>query len=452
VSKALNRIAELVWQEAGIVIGKPQLPALAAAIGRAAPGLDAERFLAEVAGRVGAARALARLIDEVTVQETYFLREPRELNEVDWVWLLERARASGSDTVRVWVSACATGEEAYSLAMLACEALGSGQPPVSILATDISTAAVERAEAARYSERSLRNVPVELRARYLIEDGSKATVRQSLRSLVRFRHHNLVRDPAPPLGELPFDVISCRNVLIYFDGPTVERVIGSLESALRPEGSLILGVADRLSGTAGRMARAPLAGPPAERRSTRPPRRDSRRPLGREVPRPRQTANGSEPIPASGPSGGASSVSRLDITPRRRTEDRIEDALTAANSGDHESATAIIGQVLELDPLNADAYFVRGLAELGLGESDAAARAFRRALYVDPSFGLAAFGLGRAHDARGDHKAARRAYQQALRTLDPHHERHRVVLDHVDLAHVAAACREELVSSRASPP
>jgi predicted TPR repeat methyltransferase len=69
---------------------------------------------------------------------------------------------------------------------------------------------------------------------------------------------------------------------------------------------------------------------------------------------------------------------------------------------------------------------------------------FRRALYVDPSFGLAAFKLGRAHDASGERAAARRAYERALRALDPEDERHRLILDQVDLGDVAAACRVRL--------
>lgn len=447
MSEALAQVAALVQRETGIAIRESQLPALAAAIGRAAPGVDAEGLLAEVAGQTGGGAAIGRLVDEVTVKETYFLRELREMQAVDWRALAERARVGGSDTVRVWVSACATGEEAYSFAMLASEAMGSPQPPVSVLATDISTAALERAEAARYSERSLRNVSAELRERYFDREGSQYVARQSLRSLVRFRHHNLVNAPAPPPGEVPFDVIACRNVLIYFDAPTVERVIESLESALRPEGSLILGVADRLSGTAGRLARTALAREPAERRRPRPPGRVLRRPLGVEDPGSRRpgaaAAQMSQPGQAADRGGDGP-----DEVPRRRIEDRIEDALDAADRGELETAIAITGHVLGREPLDADAYFVRGLAELGLGDTVAAVSSLRRALYLDPSFGLAAFELGRAHDAREDHKAARRAYEQALRTLDPDDDRHRVILDQVDLGDIAAACRTRLATGR----
>lgn len=417
------RLAELLHRETGIVIGETQWPALAAAVGRVTPGLDAKGFLAQMERELGPGPALTRLIEEMTVKETYFMREPRELCELDWSALLARARGRGSDVVRVWVSACATGEEAYTFAMLASEALGS-RPPVSILATDISTAALERARAARYSGRSLRNVPAELSGRYFIGDGPVATVKESLREIVRFRTHNIVRDPAPPAGEVPFDVVACRNVLIYFDGPTIERVIASLESALHPDGCLILGVADRVSSTAARAAGVAAAGPPVDRRARR---RTLRRPLGRE------------------PAGDGVAQPRAP-TPRRRTEDRIEDALTAANRGELEAALATIGQLLVRDPLNSDAYLVRGLAELGLGEPRAAMSSLRRALYLDPSFGVAAFQLGRAHELLGDLEAARLAYRRALRTLNPYEDRHDILLEQVDIVDIAAAARERLTA------
>lgn len=428
------QVAELVQRETGMVISASQRPALAAALGRVAAQMDAERFLRELAERPVGGWLLARLVDEVTVKETYFFRELAELGAIDWPAMLEQALASGCDSVRVWVAACATGDEAYSLAILASQALGTSRPPVAIIATDISNAAIERAVEGTYAERALRNVPGVLRERYFVEDAGGYVVAPTVRALVRFRQHNLLKDPMPPAGEVPFDVIACRNVLIYFDGETVEQVIGSLERALRPQGLLILGAADRLSGTARRLGRDAIAASPVERRGRRAPARALRRPLGLDEPG----------RAASGAARPADAAQRPQGTPRRRAEDRVEDALLAADAGDLEAALAVIGQVLAAEPMNADALFVRGLAELGLEDADGAAASFRRALYIDPSFGLAAFELGRAQDARGAMGAAKRAYEQALRTLDPDDDRHRVILDKVDIGDIAAACRARL--------
>jgi chemotaxis protein methyltransferase CheR len=302
------------------------------------------------------------------------------------------------------------------LAILASEAFGRAAPPVTILATDISNAALARAEAGSgYSERSVRNLSQRLRERYLLpERKSHFRVKDQLKALVRFRHHNLIEDSSPPPGEVPFDVVCCRNVLIYFDLPTVGQVLGSLETAARPGGRLILGAADRLSGTAGALGRA-VTSPTVERRRVRRTR-SLRRPLG------------------------------LESGPRRRYEDRIEDALLAANEGDLDSAAEIVAELLAADPTLADAYFVCGLVKLESGDPQAAAASLRTALYLDPSFGLAAFELGRAHDANEDPKAARRAYGQALRSLDAADDRHRAILDQIDLGDVAAACAARLQS------
>jgi tetratricopeptide (TPR) repeat protein len=108
--------------------------------------------------------------------------------------------------------------------------------------------------------------------------------------------------------------------------------------------------------------------------------------------------------------------------------------------------------VLAQDPLNADAHFVRGLAELGAGDANASVQSLRRALYVDSGFGLAAFKLGRAQEARGDAAAATQAYEQALHTLDGPEARGPQILGDVDLGDIAAVCRLRLRAlTRATP-
>jgi tetratricopeptide (TPR) repeat protein len=125
-------------------------------------------------------------------------------------------------------------------------------------------------------------------------------------------------------------------------------------------------------------------------------------------------------------------------------EGGIDAALAAANQGSLEKTLALTERLLHDDPLDANAYFVRGLAELGVDDPHSAAASLRRALYVDPAFGLAAFQLGRAHERRGDSAAAARAYEQALHTLEPGDGRHDAILDQVDLGDVASACAMRL--------
>jgi chemotaxis protein methyltransferase CheR len=423
VSGPLDSVAELVRRESGIQVKESQLGALEAALDRVSPGMDAPRFLAAMDDHAQRPALLGRLIDEVAVQETFFMREPRELEAIDWHRLLATAHARGAAEVSVWVSACASGEEAYSIAVLAAEAFGHGPAPVSILATDISDRALGRAKEAVFSERSMRDVSEGRRERFFAPVGRRSGAGAQLRSMVRFRRHNLVADEMPPAGEAPFDLILCRNVLIYFDAGTVQRVLGSLESALRLEGQLILGASDRLSSSAQRLAEiAARPVPIARGRAPRPVPRDRaerlRKPLGR--------------------AGGTAATA---VSPQEWT---VRHALEAANAGEYAAAAEAVERVLADDPLDAEAYFVRGLTELAGGDPGSAIGSLRRALYIDPTFALAAFQLGRAQGERGDARAARRAYGQALRTLDPDDDRHRDLLAGVDVGDIAAACRARL--------
>ena len=221
-------------------------------------------------------------------------------------------------------------------------------------------------------------------------------------------------DPVPPSGESHFDLVVCRNVLIYFDPPTIAQVLEWLERSLRPDGVLVLGAADALHRTVG--TAQPIPGPQ--------PRRPPRRPLGQP--------------PVGRP-----------LPPAR--EQRLAAALDAAGNGDREGALAQVRSLLGENALDADAHFVHGLVGLGAGRPAEAAGALRRALFADPSFGLAAFTLGRAYDELGDTLAARRSYQVALRTLDPADDRHRQMLQQIGIADITAACRLRLARAVAAP-
>jgi chemotaxis protein methyltransferase CheR len=413
MTDSLAQIAELVRRETGIVATPAREAALRAAVRRAAPGLDADGFLAVMSDRARSGDLLARLIDEVTTRETTFSRDRGQLDTISWPDLLRSARAAGSRTVRVWSAGCASGEEPYTLALLAHEALGPAPPPVDVLGTDISEAALAAGAAGRYRERAIRALGAAERAQYLDRHADGAYLAgQRLRRLVRFRGHNLARDPIPPAGEAAFDLVVCRNVLIYFDQPLAARIIESLRQALRAGGRLILGAADALQLTTARAAAASASSAGLAPDGPVSPGRSFRRPLGRPPPRPR--------------------------------EQQLAAALEAAGRGERDAALAGVAALIAGDPLDADAHFIGGLVALEAGEPAAAVAALRRALYADPTFALAAFTLGRAYDALGDDAAARRAFEQVLRTLDPADHRHEPILAQVDLGDIAAACRARL--------
>lgn len=424
MNPAVAGVAELVRQRTGMTVPAARVPALRAAIQRAAPGLGELGFLAAASDPVHGTALVDRLIDEVTVQETFFLRDLDQLDLIPWRALALAARGGRERQVRVWSAGCATGEEVYTLALLAAESFGPAPAPVDVLGTDISCAALAAAADGRYGDRSVRALGPPLRERHLDHEADgRYAVTGRLRAMVRFRRHNLASDAIPPPGEAPFDLIVCRNVLIYFSRPLVTQVSTLLERALAPGGALMLGATDAVA----RTAAIGVHGRPA-RRVTKPPAAASSPPRarpGRVTP----AADARQPGP---------SMSR---------EDRLTAALEAADKGESDAALAQVAFVLAADPLDADAHFVGGLVTLQAGEPARAADALRRALYTDPTYALAAFTLGRAFDALGDTTAARRAYGQALRSLDPGDQRHDPMLQQVGLGDIAAACRARLRGS-----
>jgi chemotaxis protein methyltransferase CheR len=427
MSAALTEVARIIQRQSGIELKPAQFTSLEAAISRIDRDLTAEDLL----GPAVSPQTLERLIDEITVRETFFFRHRSELDAIDWYSTLDAARARGSDVVRVWVAGCASGEEAYTVAILACEAFACASPPVSMLATDIAPTALGQAIGGRYGKRAMRTLPETIRQHYFTTEGETVIVSQRLRALVEFRRHNLVRDPIPPSGE-QFDVILCRNVLIYFDRPTVERVLGALEGALAPAGMLVLGAADRIS----------RQGDPASR--TRPG--GAGRPLPRRTPalHPEAPADSfKQDVAIAGSEPSAPRGDQFDEAPKH-SRPRLADALQAADRGDLDLAAQVAKDSLAEDPLDSEAHYLCGVVELARDDARAALGPLRRALYIDPNLSFAAFKLACAHDTLGEAELARRAYERTLRTLDHSAARQASQASQLDLLDITAACHTRL--------
>lgn len=189
----------------------------------------------------GADAELAQLIEALVVNETYFFRERAALDLTVNLLMPELMRAGTRP--RVWCAACATGEEPYTLAMLLD---GAGLlDAVTIVASDISARALARAKEGTYFRRSLRALPPDVAGRWLIPIENGMRVDQRIARAVDFRRVNLVDDTqVAALGQ--FDVVLCRNVLIYFSDATIESAVATLSRALRPEGCLFVGASESL--------------------------------------------------------------------------------------------------------------------------------------------------------------------------------------------------------------
>jgi chemotaxis protein methyltransferase CheR len=186
---------------------------------------------------------LVEMIDALTTNKTSFFREDRHF---DFLQELLGAR-DPSVGMTVWSAGCSTGEEPYTLAMLLAENRRErGGPPSRILATDISGQALAKAQRGVYTAAIVQPVPPALRQKYLkrADVAGSYEVGDDLRRLVRFSRLNLMGD-WPMRG--PFDAIFCRNVMIYFDAPTKERLVERFAGLLAPGGHLFVGHAESLS-------------------------------------------------------------------------------------------------------------------------------------------------------------------------------------------------------------
>jgi chemotaxis protein methyltransferase CheR len=183
-----------------------------------------------------------RVMDALSVQETYFWREfdqVRVLVDVIIPKLAQQGRP-----IRVWSAACASGEEPYSIAMALAERGWSG-PPVEIIGSDASEAALAKAKAGLFRERSFRALPPELRAKYFEQQRDGYFLHPEIRSKVTFHWANLMRLEEFPLTE-HVDVIFCRNVFIYFSPTAIKRVIAMFSRRLAAGGHLFVGSSESL--------------------------------------------------------------------------------------------------------------------------------------------------------------------------------------------------------------
>jgi chemotaxis methyl-accepting protein methylase len=196
-------------------------------------------------------REMDRLVDMLTINVTRFFRNAHVWDAIRAIVVPDLWR-SQIETVRVWSAGSASGEEAYSMAMLfhrhaAVEGMLNQIGRVVVTGTDVDANAVRAAKRGAYAAADLQEVPDDVRQRYFSDD---APYRPSpgVRRLVRFVTHDLLKDPYPAA---PQHIIICRNVLIYFDRAVQQQVIGRFRESLEPGGYLILGKVETLLGTPG---------------------------------------------------------------------------------------------------------------------------------------------------------------------------------------------------------
>jgi chemotaxis protein methyltransferase CheR len=428
----LDRVLALLGERLGLDFPASRRDAAEAGILRAmsrAGARDPEVYL-DLLLREGP--AWDDLVAELTVGETYFFREAAQFDFIRREVLPGLRRRGG--TVRAWSAACASGEEAYSLAIV-LDQEGFGERSF-LLATDVNQAALVKARQATYTAWSLRGEGAAAAGPYLLRRGDRYVLAERLRQRVTFAALNLAQDryPAEATGVCVMDVILCRNVLIYFGRETVRSVARRLYDTLAPGGWLFAGASDPpLGGEAPfesvlaeggvfyRRPTAPAPGALVEMREASPKG---------AAPPPLQRGGLTPPRPAPLRASPAPAPPPLDHQEEARAAfARGDYARAAALAGDRADCAALrvrslanldpvaaeqaCAEALRRQPLDVELHYLHAILLLGLGREVEAGGAVRRVLYLDRTLAAAHFTLGTVLERRGDPAAACRAYRAA---------------------------------------
>ena len=243
-------IAQMLYQRSGLVITQEKAYLLESRLNPVARKWDLDGFDALIAAVKNKKdeRLLVDVTEAMTTNESFFFRDNRPFDQFKEIVLphLLEARAARKQ-IRIWSAACSSGQEPYTLAMiLKEEAAKLAGWNLEIIATDLSTEILDKAKAGLYSQFEVqRGLPISYLMKYFSQQGEKWQISDEIRSMVSYRPFNLLENPSQ-LGT--FDVVFCRNVLIYFDQATKGQVLSRIAQIMPADGFLYLGGAETVLG------------------------------------------------------------------------------------------------------------------------------------------------------------------------------------------------------------
>lgn len=243
-----DQIRTLLYDESGISLGENKQSLVVSRLSKRLRDLQLDNFDAyyEFVTSDDSGAEFTRMLDLLSTNKTDFFREPRHFEFLRDKILPGLAKEK---RIRIWSSACSTGEEPYTIAITLHESVQHPEQwNFQVLASDISTRVLAHAAAGLYGEERIRDVPPEVARRHFLKgSGEKrglVKVKPHLSDIIKFRRMNLMDDRFPI--KQPLDLIFCRNVMIYFDRPTQERLVGKFFKYLKPGGHLFIGHSESL--------------------------------------------------------------------------------------------------------------------------------------------------------------------------------------------------------------
>ncbi len=380
----------------------------------ASQGLDLharETFVRTLESQGPASDAFHTLVRNVTNGQTYFMRDPAQLASIEAFFTSHPA--SRSRPLHVWCAGCSTGEEAYTISMLGRRAL----VPLRILATDINLDSLVWAREGVYGEWSMRHVEPAERAAYFASKRKGFRINDGVRAQATFRQHNLALEPACTSAATTetWDLILCRNVLIYFAADARARVIAGFESVLATDGALVLSAAESVRGMGTRLRPRYLGGGyvlsltspgtsllPTATAITTSPALPTGELLHLAVPQNHATR------PTAPPRSRALSAAKywMDLGNDWLKQHEFDQALDAYLQANRH------------DGVSFEPYLLMAIVRIKRSELEEAKTALRSALFLEPRAWSAEYLLAGVHARDGRTGDARGAFDRALSLLE----------------------------------
>ncbi|MBW4559598.1 MAG: chemotaxis protein [Mojavia pulchra JT2-VF2] len=349
------------------------------------------------------------LIDSVIVPETWFLREPESFKFLQQYAISEWLPNQSQRVLRVLSVPCSTGEEPYSIAIAALES-GLNVANIHIDAVDISNKCLATAQRAIYDQYSFRGCSPSFQARYFQATPAGYQLSEQVRHMVNFSQGNLV-NPDFLAGTAPYDVIFCRNLLIYFDRDTKERTISVIEKLLSQTGLLFVGHAE-----AGVLFNSQFVAVPHSLAFAYRKVSISRH-SAKKHPDPRKQAIADKRPPQLSKSQTQQPVAKTNtnqILPDS-TPDLLEQAKALANQGCLNEAIQLCNDYLSQNRISVEAYVLLGQAQQAIGQNQQAAESFQKAIYLQPTQEEALTHLALLKEHQGDVAGANLLWQRIHR-------------------------------------
>jgi chemotaxis protein methyltransferase CheR len=246
-----DKFKELIHRISGIYLSEQKKKLVVARLSRRLRALNLDTFTQYyhyLTDNPDGAAEIVNLINRITTNKTDFFREMHHFdflqNEI-LPAMIAKGEASGNRRVRIWSAGCSSGEEPYSIAIILSEAFKNHRGwDIKILATDLDTEVLQRASHGHYATQTLIPVPSEYLAKYFVRATDGYIVSDTLKYMVSFRKLNFM-DAAFPMKN-PFDIIFCRNVIIYFDQSTKTELMNKFHAYLKPQGLIFIGHSESL--------------------------------------------------------------------------------------------------------------------------------------------------------------------------------------------------------------